>query len=354
MCLRRRSGPCTDAVDRLVPAAREPPPSGTVKLVAVLAEDEWRAREAAHHARVDALTAGHLDRRRRGEKHVVNDFLFDYYGFSPAKLRRWHPGVGVALAGASSDDRAGWKFMRVAGAADVADHAGAHSAADAPLPPGTVALDAAAFLAARGSAVAFVRVLLARTLERPMQTACFGLHEWAMVYRQLEARRHEKWPLRLGSAGTDAVLEASTLRCTHFDATRFFTPEGLARNTQAPARDTMVDFEQPGCVHAGMDVYRWAFKLAPAVPSELIADTFELALQLRTLDMQASPYDLRDLGYEPVPIETPEGRKEYAARQRALGEQANALRRRLLDALEPLGPVARQRATVERPALATA
>jgi hypothetical protein len=282
----------------------------------VLTEAQWRPLEAAHQARVDELTRAHLDRRRRGEKHAVEDFLFDYYGFSPARLRRWHPGPGVALEGAAREPRARWTHMRVV--------------------EGAVAFDAAAFLAARGKAVGFVRRLLTATLEREVHAGCFGLHEWAMVYRQPAERRHSTLPLRLGADGTDAVLEASTLRCTHFDATRFFTPEGLARNTQTPTREGMVEHEQPGCLHAGMDVYRWAYKLAPAVPSELVADAFELAREIRTLDMQASPYDLRALGYEPVPIETPEGRRDYAQRQRAFGERANELRRRLLTALDAL------------------
>ena len=35
-------------------------------------------------------------------KHPVHDFLFTYYSQRPAQLRRWHPGYGVALAGAAS------------------------------------------------------------------------------------------------------------------------------------------------------------------------------------------------------------------------------------------------------------
>ena len=57
--------------------------------------------------------------------------------------------------------------------------------------------------------------------------------------------------------------------------------------------------EQPGCLHAGMDVYKWAFKLTPLVPSDLVADAFDLAREIRVLDMEASPYDLRELGYDP-------------------------------------------------------
>jgi hypothetical protein len=278
-----------------------------------LSETEWRAREAAHHARLEPVTAAHLQRRVRGERHPVVDFLFDYYGQTPARLRRWHPGPGVVLEGAARDPRARWTHMR--------------AERDA------VVLDAASFVAARGKALTFVRVLLGRTLERPIQTGCFGLHEWAMVYRRGDERRHASWPLRLGADGTDAVLEASTLRCTHFDATRFFTPEAIPRNTVAPTREGMVAFEQPGCLHANMDLYRWAYKLTPAMPSDVVADAFELACEIRELDMRASPYDLRALGYAPVCIETPEGRCEYAERQRAFGERANALRRRMLTAI---------------------
>ena len=47
-----------------------------------------------------------------------------------------------------------------------------------------------------------------------------------------------------------------------------------------------------------MDLYKWAYKLSPATPGELVADCFELAADIRELDMRASPYDLRDHGYE--------------------------------------------------------
>ncbi len=68
----------------------------------VLARDDWQARASAHAARVDAWVQPHLDRRRRGEKHPVHDFLFTYYSQRPAALRRWHPGWGVVLEDASS------------------------------------------------------------------------------------------------------------------------------------------------------------------------------------------------------------------------------------------------------------
>ena len=42
--------------------------------------------------------------------------------------------------------------------------------------------------------------------------------------------------------------------------------------------------------------------------------------------MRASPYDLADLGYPPVPIETPAGRAEYARAQAAFARRAAPLR----------------------------
>ncbi|HMG29647.1 MAG TPA: 3-methyladenine DNA glycosylase, partial [Jiangellaceae bacterium] len=83
-------------------------------------------------------------------------------------------------------------------------------------------------------------------------------------------------------------------------------------------------------------LYKWAYKLSPLIPSELVADAFVLAREIRELDMRASPYDLSMLGYEPVAIETAAGRREYTSAQRAFSEQAAKLRRRLLAAIAPL------------------
>jgi hypothetical protein len=91
-----------------------------------------------------------------------------------------------------------------------------------------------------------------------------------------------------------------------------------------------VDQEQPGCLHAQMDLYKWAYKLIPATPAELLADCFALAVDVRELDMRASPYDLAAFGYPPVRIETPAGRAEYARAQAGFAARAAPLRERLL------------------------
>ena len=97
-----------------------------------------------------------------------------------------------------------------------------------------------------------------------------------------------------------------------------------------PTREAQSDNEQPGCLHANMDLYKWAYKLLPIVHSELVADCFELAREIRVLDMRASPYDLGALGLEPVPIETPAGRLEYVREQRDFADRAALLRQRLI------------------------
>lgn len=288
-------------------------------LLRALPPDTWATAAAAHAHRVDAATAAHRERRARGDAHPVEDFLFTYYGTTPAQLRRWHPGRGVRLEGAAATDRAGWRHYRVVG--------------------DDVELDTGAFLEARGRTVDFVRALLSATLSRPARLGCFGLHEWAMVYRADEDDvRHRQVPLRLGSSGTDAVVERHQITCSHFDAFRFFTPEAMSRNAIRPTRESQVGMEQPGCLHAGMDTYKWATKLSPLVPSDLVMDCFDLASQVRRLDMEASPYDLSDWGVEPVRIETSAGKAAYLERQRAFSERSNALRRRILDVIDAVVP----------------
>ncbi|MET9487325.1 3-methyladenine DNA glycosylase [Nocardia sp. NPDC006630] len=288
----------------------------------VLAPADWRARAAAHRERVDVLVGPYLQQRAVGAKHPVIDFLFTYYGNKPAQLRRWHPGFGVALAdGADYSEARG--YHRVPGDS-----------------PDTLAWTAdPAFLQKRRDTIEFVARLLSATATRPAQLSCFGLHEWAMVYRTDDVR-HQQVPLRLGHAGTDAVVESMQLRCTHFDAFRFFTPEAIPLNIEPLTRETQEHREQPGCLHANMDLYKWGFKLTPLIASDLLFDCFELACAARELDMKASPYNLSDYGYEPIRIETPSGRAEYVRRQVEIAARGETLRQRLLTACQALIDVA--------------
>jgi len=105
-------------------------------------------------------------------------------------------------------------------------------------------------------------------------------------------------------------------------------------NRLQPTLDTRMALEQPGCIHANLDLYKWAAKSMPWVGAELLLDCFELALELRDLDMRASPYDLAAWGREPICIETAEGRREYEVEQRRLAGDARVLRERLLEVLK--------------------
>lgn len=278
-----------------------------------LTEQTWREREQRHRERADALTADHLARATRHEHHPIEDFLFTYYRMSPGELRRWHPGAGAVLEHAA--DRRDWKHYRVNAT-------------------GEASVDVADCLARRGGTVEYVDRLLRRTRDRPPSLGCFGLHEWAMVYRLgPEQIRHVGLPLRLGHALSDRVVEANPVVCSHFDAFRFFTPEARPRNELQPTRESQPDLEQPGCLHAGMDIYKWMGKLGPLIPGDLLLDAFELARDIRQVDMQASPYDVSGFGLEAIPIETSEGKREYARRQAVFAERGNALRDRALEAI---------------------
>lgn len=277
----------------------------------VLAEPEWLARESAHIERMRAWTGPHQERRARGEKHPVLDFLFTYYSHRPGHVERWQPGPGVVLAGPAAR-----RFLERPAFTETAEG---------------VTLDAGAFTGRRVRTAEFVLDLLSATASRAPRLSCFGLHEWAMVYREpADSVRHAQVPLRLGSAGTDTVVESLDIRCGHYDAFRFFTDPARPRNGLAPSRENQVELEQPGCLHANMDLFKWAYKLDPFVPAELVGDCFELAADVRALDMRASPYDLAAYGYPAVRIETAEGRAEYARSQAAFARRAEPLRARLI------------------------
>ncbi len=283
----------------------------------VLPREDWEARARAHAARVGVRVEPHLERRRLGIVHPVHDFLFTYYAQRPAQLRRWHPGYGVTLAEAP-------EYANLRGYAD-----------------GTVPAE---YLESQRPVIASILTLLAATASRPPTLGCFGLHEWAMTYRSTENGSRHDWPLRLGAEGTDQVVEGNRIGCSHFDAFRFFTPHARDLNTLQPVRDDRPAFEQPGCLHAGMDLYgKVAVRLSPLIPSELVADAFELAWDIRTLDMRAAPYDFTGLTLDPsgepwtpVPIETPEGKAEYVAMQREFSERGTPIRARLIQECERL------------------
>ncbi|WP_311522175.1 3-methyladenine DNA glycosylase [uncultured Corynebacterium sp.] len=269
----------------------------------ILQTTDWQARMRNHEESADEF----LKRfRHPGSYHPVYDFLFEYYPVRPSHLRRWHPGVGITLAGDAP--HSDWRYY--------------HRTSEG------IAVDTEAFLERRGGTVRYILDLLEKTTRNPTQFDCFGLHEWAMVYRT-DSPRHDL-PLRLGAEGTNEVVDKHRIKCTHYDAFRFFTEPARPLNLTVLSREDQPENDQAGCVHVSMDLYKWAWKLGPLVPGELFLDTFRLAVAARRLDMEASPYDCREWGFGVVPIETPEGKSEYVRRQRALADASEPLRARLV------------------------
>lgn len=279
----------------------------------LLSANTWHLLRDKHRSIVDPWIAPRLERRARQEKHPVDDFLFEYYPISPKKLRNWHPGFGLALEATAEefDELADRRYLFLDDAISISE----------------------SWLSESQDSFLKTRDFLALTHSRPARSGCFGLHEWAMVLGQDEVR-HEAWPLRLSQEQIRATIDEQGLRCTHFDAFRFFTDEARPMNPLQLARIDQIDQEQPGCLHANMDLYKLAQQLAPILGSEIVREAFALARDIRLVDMQVAPYELRALGVSPIRVETAEGRAEFVVRQREFAKRASDIRENMIRTIE--------------------
>ena len=276
----------------------------------ILDEEQWMAEEASWSAFIVPWLEAYRYRRGRRLSHPVHDFLFTYYQMNRKVLWRWRPMADMRLQG-----NAARKFLEDSRYAAFDEGVG-------------LAVDR--FEAADRNRVKWIRNLLEGALSRPPRFSCFGLHEWAMVYKS-DRVRHETTPLRLPRTEIDRVVERNAICCTHYDAFRFFTNEARPLNAVQPRQEERGANEQFGCVHFNMDLYRWCYKLVPWVGTEMLESCFRLAIEARELDMRASPYDVSHYGYEAIPIETHEGREAYRREQQALYAKGQPIARALLD-----------------------
>lgn len=273
-----------------------------------LSAREWKQKRADHREEICDLIDDYLERRSHQQKDPVIDFLFEYYAFRPSYLKSWSPGLGVFLSGSTVDE---WRFDEMK-----------------QIPGGTF-LDITHFDQSRISALEWIIDLLEQSAERKPSFGCFGMHEWAMVYKA-DRVRHDYLSLRMNKEELAEFVESRPLVCTHFDAFRFFTEEAKPRNKHELSRDRFAEMEQPGCLHTNMDLYKWSFKMYPWISSDTIRNAFKLALETRFVDMKASPYDLRERGLEPIKIETGEGRRKYMQKQQAIYEKSQPIRSQLI------------------------
>lgn len=282
---------------------------------ACLAFAAWQQCVEAHRQRAQGWTLPTLDRRSRQIVHPVEDFLFTYYPYKLGKLEQWHPGYGILLE-CEEMQRPEWMQRHYVWR------------------DGSLRVTVADMEAKEKARLHWILDLLKNTAAQAGQFGCFGMHEWAMVYRSEQVRHGEVAPLRLSEEEIARFVESRPIRCTHYDAFRFFTAAARPLNQLQPTLNGRPQQEQPGCIHANMDLYKWAFKCQPWIPGDLLLDAFALAKDLRELDMRASPYELTRYGYQAIAIETAEGRKQYETEQRALADRASLVRQRLIQALE--------------------
>ena len=282
----------------------------------LLLPSEWTSRIQNHKRKLSPILDPYLKGRSEQKKDPVLDFLFEYYKFRPSHLMRWSPGASNRL----QLDGPATALPEISELATSGD---------------TAFLDPKLFPEKHRKATRWIYDLLVKTDDSKPFFGCMGMHEWAMVYRAGDVR-HGQIPLRLPDDQIARIVESRPLLCTHFDAFRFFTEEARPLNKNNLTRDTFQDNEQPGCIHTNMDIYKWAYKRYPWISGDLIADAFLLAINARTIDMKASPYDLSSRGLEPIKIETEAGRKEYIKRQTEIWEKGKRLRQKLIEEYETL------------------
>lgn len=280
-----------------------------------IAKNKWLEQKENHEQRVDELLNDYLEARSRQEKNPVMDFLFEYYAFRPSNLRRWSPGISIGLEYSETNELP--------------------EISELSLEDGVAYVDPDLFPEKRISSLNWMITMLENTQNSRPSFGCFGMHEWAMVYRS-ENPRHSQVPMRMEPDELAEFVESRPLLCTHFDAFRFFTTPAKPMNKFELSREEFHETEQPGCIHSNMDLYKWAFKMYPWIPSSLILEAFELAVEARYIDMQASPYDLRDQGLEPIKIETDSGRNEYKQKQEMIFEKGLPIREKIIDAMNSL------------------
>jgi len=284
-------------------------------------EETWRQRLSAHQETFSLFFSEQVHRRSQGRKNPTLDFLFEYYGFPPAQFLRWSPGFGVLLTGSGVK-----RFLT--NQRFVECERGV-----------TLSIEK---LAGRRDSLRWILKLLEACRDRPPFYGCFGKHEWALIHHSKLI--HPGFDLRVAREGIAGYLESTALRCSHYDAFRFFSNEAQGLNDQRLTDQGIIDQEQPGCLHTNMDLYRWAYKLSPWVSSELLARAFTLAHEARVIDSGSSPYDLTATGVQPLPIETEAGRQAFVTSQQRIHEKARPIRadliaayRRVLDWLDDPG-----------------
>lgn len=287
----------------------------------VVSRGSWLKALEAQTQRVRHLLQGN---GLQEKNHPIYNFISSYYHFKPEILFQFSPDLETTLIFNEDSDL---MHLSKRGRSICADR---------------IHFDPTKMQFSSKQIEAFLKAhrVLVSVHNRPPALHCFGFHEWAMLYSESSSiDLKQNLPLRISREGIRDVLMTNKLRCSHYDAFRFFTKDSMPLNDVGVKLSRMNQdiSDQPGCVHVQMDMFKWSFKIFPFIPSELLVDTLSLALQARLLDMRASPYDLKacsNLGSmfspDPILVETPSGRRDYQKYQMELYAKSKPIRQKLI------------------------
>jgi hypothetical protein len=144
----------------------------------------WREAQGVHKKRAEALTVGRRARKQIGERDPVDDFMFEYYPYTPTKLETWFPGVGITL---EIDSAETFDFPNYSC-------------------NGTSCELDTQYLTKHRSRIHSTLELLRNTQLREATFNCFGLHEWAMVYQADQHDIRHGDPLRVTQEQIDSLI----------------------------------------------------------------------------------------------------------------------------------------------------
>ena len=315
-----------------------------------LSVSSWEHEAMLHEKELDSMLYPPGEclkiRQHTVKTNPIYNFLHTYYRYSAKNLRYYSPGIDVVMeakketsnSGSNSISKSNKKKESYISQLDPKYlHLLNDDCCSYILPP-TATIDPASPFG--WITLSRNRDLLMNTDSRVPFFGCFGYHEWAMLYSgrnqglSQPLPSHQKdVPIRVSQEVIDDVVETMGLRCTHYDAYRFFHPSVQPLNVIHPlTRTNQIEHEQPGCVHTAMDLFKYAYQIYPFISSSLLRACIHVALTARKLDMRASPYDTTNVLYcgPPICVETLEGRNQYQEEQKVLALEAAKVREQLI------------------------
>jgi hypothetical protein len=186
----------------------------------------WHENINSHFKRLDRTLNGNLYLDRG---HPIYNFLFAYYfSFNKSILKKYSPGVGVMLPGATFEEQ---PYLAVSSYGNPFINSGYYWD-----------LSRVAIPVKKKRSAEYIYNILRAIDSKSPSFCCYGLHEWAMLYdpsgigaaknlNNDRLRKFQSLPLRLSVENVREVVESNKLRCTHFDAFRYFTDPAKPLNS---------------------------------------------------------------------------------------------------------------------------